>query len=467
MGTVTRGTKNAFRNTIRTVSIVLILGISFALALVMILSLQAVRQRINAVSTTSGNTISVTPAGFGGFGFGGGNPLTAANIATIEATPHVVSVTQSVTGRLTNPSTTSSGGFFGGGPGGSTSSNSTTNLTSPVAGGTLGGAFGGGSSTTVFVPPIRVVGTNEPLDPSVLGASSVTLVSGKTIDGNSSDLDALVGTSLAAKNNLKVGSTFKAYEKTFTVEGIYKTNSTFTDAGLIMPIKTVETLSGVTGPTSVTVTVDSIANVNSTAAALQSSLGTSVATVTAGTPGSQNIVSSYDSIKSISLYSLIGALIAASIILLLSMLMIVRERRREIGVLKAFGSSNGGIVGTFVTEALTLTVLGGVLGVILGALLANPVLSVLEKSTSTNTGGATFTGRFGGGPGGAPGGGFAARFGGAGFRPGAAISDLHAAVGPSIPLYGILAAVGIALIGSAVPAYLIAKVRPAEVMRSE
>jgi putative ABC transport system permease protein len=119
-------------------------------------------------------------------------------------------------------------------------------------------------------------------------------------------------------------------------------------------------------------------------------------------------------------------------------------------------------VGTFVTEALTLTVLGGILGVILGALLANPVLSVLEKSTSSSTGGG-FAGRFGGGP---PGG-FTGRFGGAGFRPAAAISDLHAAVGPSILLYGILAAVGIALIGSAVPAYLIAKVRPAEVMRSE
>jgi putative ABC transport system permease protein len=405
----------------------------------------------------------VTPAGFGGFGFGGGNPLTAANIATIEATPHVVSVTQSVTGRLTNPANASSGGgFFGGGPGGTANSNATTNLTSPVAGGTLGGAFGGGGTTTVFVPPVRVIGTNEPLNPSVLGATSVTLVSGKTIDGNSSSLDALVGTSLATKNKLTVGSTFTAYKKTFTVEGIYRTNSTFSDAGLIMPIKTVETLSGVTGPTSVTVTVDSIANLNSTATTLQHSLGTSVATVTVGTPGSQNIVSSYDSIKSISLYSLIGALIAASIILLLSMLMIVRERRREIGVLKAFGSSNGGIVGTFVTEALTLTVLGGILGVILGALLANPVLSVLEKSTSSSTGGG-FAGRFGGGP---PGG-FTGRFGGAGFRPAAAISDLHAAVGPSILLYGILAAVGIALIGSAVPAYLIAKVRPAEVMRSE
>jgi putative ABC transport system permease protein len=263
----------------------------------------------------------------------------------------------------------------------------------------------------------------------------------------------MVGSALATKNDLHVGSTFSAYDKTFTVEAIYTTNSTFSNAGLIMPIKTVENLSGVAGATSVTANVDSIANVSSTASALQASLGTSVATVTVGTPGTQSTVQSYNTIEQISLYSLVGALIAGSIILLLSMLMIVRERRREIGVLKAFGSSNHGIVSTFITEAMTLTLLGGVFGIILGALLANPILGVLESSNS-NTPSRFGGGRFGG-------------FAGAGFNPSRAINDLHAAVGPSILVYGILTAVGIALIGSAVPAYLIAKVRPAEVMRSE
>jgi putative ABC transport system permease protein len=392
----------------------------------------------------------VTPAGFGGFGFGGGSPLTAANLATIEGTPNVVSAMASVTDRLVNPNDSSSSGFgggFGGGP-----KSSPTNLTSPIAAGSLGGRFGGGAGA------INVTGTNEPSKVDSNGAStSITLSSGRTIAGSSSDLDALVGSSLAAKNSLQVGSTFSAYDKTFTVEGIFTSSNTFANAGLIMPLKTVESLSGIAGPTSVTVTVDSIANLNSTASALKSALGTSVATVTVGTPGSQAIVSSYDDIQQVSLYSLIGALIAAAIILLLCMLMIVRERRREIGVLKAFGSSNRGVVGSFITESFTLTVLGGLVGVVLGALLANPVLGVLER-TAPSSGGGGGPGRFGGGAG---------RFGGAGFHPSTAITDLHAAVGPSLLAYGILAAFGIALLGSAVPAYFIAKVRPAEVMRSE
>ena len=142
------------------------------------------------------------------------------------------------------------------------------------------------------------------------------------------------------------------------------------------------------------------------------------------------------------------------------MLMIVRERRREIGILKAFGSSNGGVVGTFVSEALTLTGMAAVFGTLLGLALANPILSALVKSQGTSSGGGF--GRFAAG--GGPPGGF--RFGGVGFGSNP-LGQLHAVLGTNVAVFAVLAAAGIALVGSAVPAYLIAKVRPAEVMRSE
>ena len=47
------------------------------------------------------------------------------------------------------------------------------------------------------------------------------------------------------------------------------------------------------------------------------------------------------------------------------------------------------------------------------------------------------------------------------------LRDIHAVVGYDIILYGILAAVIIAIIGSAIPSFIIAKIRPAEVLRSE
>jgi len=48
-----------------------------------------------------------------------------------------------------------------------------------------------------------------------------------------------------------------------------------------------------------------------------------------------------------------------------------------------------------------------------------------------------------------------------------ALRDINAVVSYDIILYGILVAVIIAIIGSAIPSFIIAKVRPAEVMRAE
>jgi putative ABC transport system permease protein len=457
MGTVRRGTRNAFRNSIRTVAIVAILGVSLSLALVMLVSYQAAKQRVSSVSEDVGTTITIRPAGFGGFG-GGGTPLTAADVTTIAGTPHVTAVAASVTDRLSNTASTSSG-FNRGGTGG------TTSLVSPIKPGFLGNRFGGGAGFTPpanFTLPVQVTGTDDPLNPLVYGVTQVTLTKGTVINGGSSARTALVGTTLAAKNKLTVGSTFQAYDTTITVSGIFDAHDTAANAGFTLPLKTMQSLSGISGVTQVNVEVDSVGNVASTTTALQGRLGTSVADVTSAQSNTAATASSLNSIETIALYSFVGALIAAAAILLLSMLMIVRERRREIGILKAFGSSNGGVVGTFVSEALTLTAMAAVLGTLLGLVLANPILSALVKSQNSSGGGGF--GGFGRFSGGAPSGGF--RFGGFGIR-GNTIGQLHAVLGTNVAIFAVLAAAGIALVGSAVPAYLIAKVRPAEVMRSE
>ena len=62
MGFITRGAKNAFRNNIRTLSIVVILALSIGLALTMLLARQAVQAKIDSVKSSIGNTITVSPA---------------------------------------------------------------------------------------------------------------------------------------------------------------------------------------------------------------------------------------------------------------------------------------------------------------------------------------------------------------------------------------------------------------------
>jgi putative ABC transport system permease protein len=314
---------------------------------------------------------------------------------------------------------------------------------------------------------VIVTGISDTSVASSFGGSSVTFTSGQAFDATKDEDVALVGKALAEKNNLSVGSTFTAYGKPITVVGIYDTGNTFSNANLVMQLSALQRLSSQPGAvTSATVTVDSIDNVDATVTALQGSLGDK-ADITSNLETAKTAVAPLESVKSISTYSLIGSLVAGSIIILLTMVMIVRERRREIGVMKAIGSSNTKTMLQFMTEAVTLTFLSLVIGIVIGALAANPVTKVLVKNSETSNtqtvtaqGGATRINA------GANGGGFRAirTFGGSGV---ANLQNIQASVGTNILVYGVMSAFIIAIIGSAVPALLISKIRPADVMRAE
>jgi ABC-type antimicrobial peptide transport system permease subunit len=63
------------------------------------------------------------------------------------------------------------------------------------------------------------------------------------------------------------------------------------------------------------------------------------------------------------------ALLVASIGIVNTMIMAIYERTREIGILKALGSTNGDVLRMFMVEAGMIGLLGGVVGVVLGWLL--------------------------------------------------------------------------------------------------
>jgi putative ABC transport system permease protein len=169
-------------------------------------------------------------------------------------------------------------------------------------------------------------------------------------------------------------------------------------------------------------------------------------------------VSSLESISSIALMGVIGATIAGAVIVLIAMIMIVRERRREIGVIKAIGGSNKKVIGQFITEALTLTVIGSIIGLSFGVLVSGPMTTSLVSSQENNTATSSSSTRNTKQPG---------MMGGRFEQINTSFTQITSSLTPQIFASAIGITFIIAIVGSATPAWFIAKIRPAEVLRSE
>ena len=461
MNIISRGIRNAFRNTVRSGSIIIILALSIGLVIAMLAARQAVQDKIASVKANTGNTITVSPAGMRGFD-GGGNPLTSDQLAKVAKISHVTKVVETLNDRLTSSNTSLKSGIDPGSLGNRNANNSgvgagpTMVFHSADEDSTSGG-------TTTFTMPVTITGTNDESAIKTEGSTSLTWKSGKMFDTSKEANVAVVGTQIADKNSLSVGSTFTAYSTTFTVVGIYDTGNTFNNDGVYTPLSTLQKLSSQSGDiTSATVTIDSSDNLTSVTNTIKSQLG-SAADVTNSADIAAATTKPLESVASIALFSLIGAVIAGAIIILLTMIMVVRERRREIGVMKAIGASNIVIMWQFVVEAITLTAIALVVGTGIGVAAATPLTNALVSNDSTSTSSGASDTQMGGGRRvmsfGGPG-----QFGQASRK---AIENIQASVGGATLAEGAALALVIAVLGSAAPSLMISKIKPADAMRNE
>ncbi len=454
--------RNAFRNSTRTAGIVIILALSVGLALSMMVARAAVEAKITSVKQSVGTVVTINPAGARGFE-GGGTALTSSDLAGVTKIAHVASVTSQLNDRLTSSNTSLESAITAGSLGQRFSENSGVGFQRgegmPPSDSSNSSSSSDQNLTRTFTPPVTVTGVSSLENASVYGGTTVSYTSGQAFDPSKDAAVAVVGKALAEKNSLKVGSTFTAYDTTITVVGIYDTGTEFSNAGLLMPLSTLQRLSNQTGAiTSATATVDSSDNLAATTTTIKNNLG-SKADVTNEQETADNAVIPLKSVAAIALYSFIGAIVAGAVIIFLTMMMIVRERRREIGVMKAIGSSNATTMLQFAVESVTLTVIGLVVGFVFTIFAAGPITNAMVASSSSSN---TTTQTDG------PGRGFARMaFNRTTRQIDQNIKTVTTSINAGTLGYGILAALVIAIIGSAVPAYFISKVRPSEVMRTE
>ena len=502
MNILARSMGNAFRNRVRSGAVIVILAVAIGLALSMLVAHQAVAAKVSDLKSQIGTELTVNPAGSRGFE-GGGEPLTDQDLATVQGADHVSAASGTLALRLstagdstdsTDAADTGASQNQMGGPGGGMSTAGSTSLESAVEAGTLGQRNNGGSSSDspqampAFSLPITATGISSATD---TGGNALTLTDGSAIaDYSAGSTEALLGTALAEKNGLSAGSTFEALGRTFTVTGVFDAGTEFDNNTLYLPLAAAQELSGQAGELStISVTVDSMENVEPVQAALLEELGSDRVDVTAGSTGLSEAVDSLASVQAISLIGFVAALVTAALIVLLIMIMVVRERRREIGVLKAIGASNKTIGLQFVLEAVVLVVLGAVVGSAIAMGASGPIAGALvDSSTDTGTTAAAAAvpggGQAGGGQlqappesggqamgtspdagSGGPGGG--SMRGGPFGETADLIGTVTTSVGPATIGLGAAGILFIAVLGALVPALLTARIRPIEVLRGE
>lgn len=318
---------------------------------------------------------------------------------------------------------------------------------------------------------------------------TLTLSQG-SIPSSSDQVDAVIGNSIAypgiqGANNVSVGqvltlsnvgrSAFNfggagiafggatsssgsgASKRSFVVNGIY---SAFgqgfgidPDTSVFVPLSTGQLILHSASYSGLMVVASGANAVNSVVAEIESAYGQTVRVTSVS-----SLLSSIQSVTS-GTTTLLEAVAATSVLVafigtMTTMLTSVIERTKEIGILKALGTSSRGIMLTFVAEALVVGITGGILGAVSGAGMSYLIIGFLSPSRLAGSGG-------GGGP--------VVNFAGRGAVASASSASttltIAPAISPEVLGLAIALAIAVGVVGGLLPAWRASRMNPVEALR--
>jgi putative ABC transport system permease protein len=391
--------------------------------------------------TASTGSQGQTPGGPGQNGGGGGRgfftqatstPIPNSTITTVKKLPGIASVEESLRRNDTDSALKTS-------------------------------SFQGPNGRSISIPPTVNGISTDAAHFTLAGGSTPTLQSGRTFqasDANSSV--AMMSQTLATANSLTVGSTFTLKSKTFTVIGLYTTDQTFADNSLVVPLAMMQNIFAVNGVDSITAYAQSYEQVDTVATQLRSALGKAYDVVTEASTYASTINALNTAQNSIQL-ALIVSIITATLVIIFAVFITVHERTSEIGALKAIGASHWQVIRQFWGEVLALSAAAAVIAVVLLATLGPVISQAFNVSTPAAATTTTTTARAG--------------FRGGQFGAGRALfaspqatqlSLVHlssATLNAQTLLIIVGLGMGLAILTSVIPAWYVAHIKPAEVLR--
>jgi putative ABC transport system permease protein len=347
MSAISRGFRNVYRNKFRTAVVMVILAMSIAVFLTMVIVDEGVKDGIENTENNMDTNIEIRPAGsFGGFskrpgGGGGGGGTTEIVYLDDGVNDYVRTIpeVESTSRTLTHVDTESFSMYSGIDPG------------TPLTGmdGSLSVVINGSD-----------MAANAPDD-------RVAVVSSSFADGNAVEVDDFItvnGTSLK-------------------VVGIFSSETKFGNRTTYVPIETLQDIYELEGSYSqLTVTVDSPENVDEVYDELRTILASDELDVVHPGEENANLVDSLETISDSSAMGAIVALAVGCVIVFFIMMLVTRERRKEIGTLKALGASDGDVLKQLMVEAMTIAIVGAAIGLLVAAVGGNVIADAMVGGDS-------------------------------------------------------------------------------------
>ena len=391
-------------------------------------------------SSLGATTVFVSPVGRG-------TTLTSDDVSTVEALPGVSSVLgyDEISGQISQGGET---------VGVTVIATDLTQLRAVIPTLTLAEGSIPASSDQVDA----VVG-NSVAYPGISGANNVSVGQVLTLSNVGRSSFTFGGGSVAFGGGGATGGSGSSgtTQRSFVVSGIYSQFGTGfgidPDTSVFVPLSTGQLILHSASYSGIMVVASSAGAVNNVITEIDNLYGQTVRTTSVS-----SLLSSIQSVTS-GTTTLLEAVAATSVLvafigIMTTMLTSVIERTKEIGILKALGTSSRGIMLTFIAEALVVGLAGGILGAAAGVGLSYLIISLLSRSALGLGGGAGAVSFVSGGR-------------GAVATSSAASTTLSItpAITPEILAVAVLLALAVGVMGGLLPAWRASRMNPVEALR--